>query len=328
MKSISITKPGGPEVLKLVESEVPVPAEGEILIKVMTAGVNRPDCIQRQGLYPAPKGASLIPGLEVAGTVVKIGANAGKFSVGERVCALVTGGGYAEYCTAHQDNALPIPAGLTVDQAAALPETYFTVWHNVFQRGGLKKGETILIHGGTSGIGTTAIQLAKAFGATVFATAGSHEKCLACIDLGADYAIDYKRDAFETVIKEKTKGKGVDLILDMVGGSYINRNYDAAAVGGRIVQIAFLNGSKNEVDFIKLMVKRLTHTGSTMRARSVDFKAQIASELQQMVWPLISHGTIRPIIDKTFPLADAALAHAYMEESKHIGKIMLSVADD
>ena len=325
MTAIAIRAPGGPEVLVPERRPVPAPGAQEILVKVAAAGVNRPDVAQRRGHYPPPKGAPDIPGLEIAGTVVACGPQVARWKVGDTVAALVPGGGYAEYCLVHEDNALPIPAGLSLIEAAALPETYFTVWHNVFQRGALQPGEVLLVHGGTSGIGTTAIQLAKAFGATVIATAGSAEKCQACRDLGADHAIDYKSTDFVAATKEATAGRGADVILDMVGGPYIGRNYEAAAVDGRIVQIAFLQGSKAEVDFVRLMLKRLTHTGSTLRARPVADKAAIARELEAKVWPLLAEGRAKPVIHATFPLAEAAQAHALMESSTHIGKIMLLI---
>ncbi|WP_420407198.1 NAD(P)H-quinone oxidoreductase [Hoeflea sp.] len=326
MRAIEIMKPGGPEVLVPVTRDKPVPVETQILIKVAAAGVNRPDCLQRQGAYPPPPGASDIPGLEVAGEVVEKGSSASRFKTGDKVCALVPGGGYAEYCVVDETNALPAPKGLTLSEAAALPETFFTVWHNVFQRGGLKAGESFLVHGGTSGIGTTAIQLAKSFGARVFATAGSEAKCAAMRGLGADLSINYRETDFVEAVKEETGGRGVDLILDMVGGDYISRNYQAAAVDGRIVQIAFLNGRKAEADFSLLMMKRLTHTGSTLRARDIAFKAQIADELRQQVWPLLNERKVLPVMDSIFPLEQASAAHQRMEDGEHIGKIVLDAA--
>jgi NADPH2:quinone reductase len=295
------------------------------LVAVAAAGINRPDVLQRLGGYAPPPGASDIPGLEIAGTVIALGEGASHFKLGDNICGLVAGGGYAEYAVVHESNALPVPAGLSLIEAAAIPETYFTVWTNVFQRGRLQAGESFMVHGGTSGIGTTAIQLAKAFGATVLATAGSAEKCQACRDLGADHAINYREQDFVTASKEATKGRGVDLILDMVGGDYINRNYDAAAESGRIVQIAFLNGPKAEVDYRRLMMKRLTHTGSTLRPRTIAEKAGIAAELEAKVWPLIEAGRCKPVIHATFPLAEAAAGHALMESNAHIGKIVLTV---
>ena len=324
MTAISITKPGGPEVLVPDSRPVPAPEAGQVLVKVAAAGVNRPDCLQRAGAYPPPPGAPDIPGLEIAGEIVQAGEGVDEAVIGDRVMALVPGGGYGEYCAAPLDNTLPIPAGLDMKQAAAIPETFFTVWHNVFQRGGLVAGETLLVHGGSSGIGTTAIQLAKAFGARVIATAGSADKCEACLKLGADHAINYRQDDFVAITGEITAGKGVELILDMVGGSYIERNWDAAAPDGRIVQIAFLQGPKVEVNFAKLMTKRLTHTGSTLRPRPVAFKAQIAAELREKVWPLIEAGKVGPVMDSEFPLVEAAAAHARMEESNHVGKIVLT----
>ncbi|MEQ8482514.1 MAG: NAD(P)H-quinone oxidoreductase [Hoeflea sp.] len=325
MRAIEISKPGGPEVLLSATRDKPVPSGGEILIRVAAAGVNRPDCLQRRGAYPPPQGASDIPGLEIAGEVVGAGETVSRFKTGDKVCALVPGGGYAEYCVVDETNALPAPKGLTLMEAAALPETYFTVWHNVFQRGELKAGESFLVHGGTSGIGTTAIQLAKAFGARVFATAGSDAKCAAMRGLGADLSINYKETDFVEAVKQETGGKGVDLILDMVGGDYIGRNYQAASVDGRIVQIAFLNGRKAEADFSLLMTKRLTHTGSTLRARDVAFKAQIADELRQQVWPLLNERKVLPVMDSIFPLEQASAAHQRMEDGEHIGKIVLDV---
>lgn len=323
MRAIEIREPGGPEVLVPTNRPTPTASDTQLLIKVAAAGVNRPDCLQRQGAYPPPPGASDIPGLEIAGEVEAVGKAVSRFKIGDKVCALVPGGGYAEFCVVDETNALPAPNGLTMIEAAAIPETFFTVWHNVFQRGGLKAGESFLVHGGTSGIGTTAIQLAKAFGARVFATAGSEAKCAAMLDLGADLAINYKESDFVEVVKEATGGKGVDLILDMVGGDYISRNYQAAAVDGRIVQIAFLNGRKAEVDFSLLMMKRLTHTGSTLRARDIAFKAAIAGDLRQHVWPLLNDRKVLPAMDSIYPMEQAAAAHQRMEDGDHIGKIVL-----
>lgn len=325
MRAISITRPGGPEVLVAGEREKPAPKPTEILVRVRAAGVNRPDVLQRMGVYPPPAGASDIPGLEIAGEVVGLGAEVTRYKPGDLVCALVPGGGYAEFCTVDETNALPVPGSLTIAEAAALPETFFTVWHNVFQRGGLKAGETFLVHGGTSGIGTTAIQLAKAFGARVFATAGSEEKCAAMRALGADLAINYREEDFVAVVREATGGAGVDVILDMVGGDYTNRNYKIAAVDGRIVQIAYLNGQKVEVDLQLLMVKRLVHTGSTLRARDIAFKAGIAAELRQKVWPLLGERAVLPVMDSIFPLEQAAAAHERIEDGSHIGKIVFDV---
>jgi NADPH2:quinone reductase len=326
MTAIVIRAPGGPEVLMPEQRTLPVPGAGEILIKVAAAGVNRPDVMQRRGLYPPPPGASEIPGLEIAGTVVALGPQATRWAPGDRVMALVSGGGYAEYCVAHESHALAVPAGMPFVEAAAVPETFFTVWHNAFQRGGLKAGETLLVHGGTSGIGTAAIQLAKAFGARVITTAGSAEKCEAAKKLGADVAVNYKTDDFVNATKEATGGKGAEVILDMVGGDYIERNYEAAGVEGRIVQIAFQGSPKATVDFRRVMLKRLHHTGSTLRARSVPDKAAIAAEVTDKVLPLMAAGKVRPVMDSTFPLAEAAKAHARMETSAHIGTIVLTVA--
>lgn len=325
MQAVEISSFGAPEVLRLGERPVPVAAAGEVLIRVSASGVNRPDVLQRTGNYPVPPGASDIPGLEIAGAVVAVGDGAARFAVGDLICGLVAGGGYARYATVHESNALPIPPGLTAVEAAGVPETYFTVWSNVFMRGALRAGETFMVHGGTSGIGTTAIQLAKAFGATVIATAGSAGKCQACRDLGADHAINYREEDFVAVVKEVTGRRGVDLTLDMVGGDYIARNYECAAESGRIVQIAFLNGPKAEVDFRRLMMKRLSHTGSTLRPRSISEKAAIAAALEEKVWPLIAAGRCKPVMFKTFPLAQAAEAHALMESNAHIGKIVLTM---
>lgn len=325
MTAIGFDAPGGPDVLKAQQRPVPQPGPGELLVHVAVVGVNRPDVLQRLGGYAPPPGASDIPGLEIAGRIVALGEGVSRYQVGDQVCALVAGGGYAQYAVVHEDNALPIPSGLSLEEAGALPETYFTVWTNVLQRGGLKKGESFMVHGGTSGIGTTAIQLSKAFGATVLATAGSDEKCAACRDLGADHAINYRTEDFVAAAKAATGGRGVDLILDMVGGDYINRNYDAAAESGRIVQIAFLNGPKAEVDFRRLMMKRLTHTGSTLRPRTIAEKAGIARELEAKVWPLLTEGRCKPVIHARFPLAQAAEAHRLMESNAHIGKIVLTI---
>ncbi len=325
MKAIEISEPGGPRALQATERPVPQPGEGEILVRIKCAGVNRPDVLQRTGGYPPPPGASDIPGLEISGTVEALGPGASKFRQGDAVCALVAGGGYAEFATVHETNALPVPSGFTFAEAAAVPETYFTVWHNVFQRGGLKPGETLLVHGGTSGIGTTAIQLAKAFGGNVITTAGSADKCAACTKLGADRAVNYREEDFVEAVKEMTGGKGADVILDMVGGDYITRNYQAAAVEGRIVQIAFLGGAKAEANFSLLMVKRLVHTGSTLRARPVEFKAGLARELHEQVWPLFAERTVQPVMDMIYPLTEAWRAHERMEAGSHIGKIVLDV---
>ena len=323
MTAIAIKSPGGPEVLVPEERPVPRLGEGEILVKVEAAGVNRPDVMQRKGLYPPPPGVTDIPGLEIAGTVAVCGAGVDRWNPGDQVAALVSGGGYAQYCVAHASHALPAPDGLTAAQAAAIPETFFTVWHNVFERGGLKAGETLLVHGGSSGIGTAAIQLAKAFGARVITTAGSPEKCEACRRLGADTAINYRTEDFVAAVKSATGGAGADLILDMVGGDYIERNYEAAAVEGRIVQIAFQGSPRATVDFRRIMLKRLHHTGSTLRSRSISDKAAIAQAVERHVWPLIAGRRVQPVIDSTFPFRDAAKAHARMESSAHIGKIVL-----
>ncbi|WP_332681480.1 NAD(P)H-quinone oxidoreductase [Bosea sp. (in: a-proteobacteria)] len=324
MTAIGFEAPGGPEVLKPQQRPLPKPGPGEVLVAIAAAGINRPDVLQRQGGYAPPPGASDIPGLEFAGTVVALGEGVSRYRVGEQLCGLVAGGGYAQYVVVHESNALPIPAGLSLEEAGAIPETYFTVWTNVFQRGGLKTGESFMVHGGTSGIGTTAIQLAKAFGATVLATAGSDEKCRACRDLGADHAINYRNEDFVAAAKAATNGRGVDVILDMVGGDYISRNYEAAAESGRIVQIAFLNGPKAQVDFRRLMMKRLIHTGSTLRPRTIPEKAAIAAELEAKVWPLLAEARCKPVIHARFPLAQAAEAHRLMESNAHIGKIVLT----
>lgn len=314
---------GGPEVLKPDTMPVPQPGGGEVLVKVAAAGVNRPDVLQRMGGYNPPPGASPIPGLEIAGEVVAVGSGCRRFKVGDQVCALVNGGGYAEYCIAPEPQVLPVPKGLSMAEAGAIPETFFTVWTNVFDRGRLQPGEMLLIHGGSSGIGTTAIQLAREFGSRVICTVGSNEKAKACEDLGAERAINYRNEDFVAVAKELTGGKGVDVILDMVGGSYIPRNIRALAVEGRMVQIAWLGGSKIEADFMMLMIKRLTWTGSTLRPRSVDEKGEIARALEAKVWPLIEAGKVKPVMFKSFPLAEAAEAHRLMESSAHIGKIVL-----
>jgi NADPH:quinone reductase len=325
MRAVIAAGPGGPEVLQLGTRPRPSPREGEILIAVEAAGVNRPDVLQRQGLYPPPPGAPDILGLEVAGAVAARGPGATRHQLGDRILALVPGGGYAQYCLAHETNALPAPASLTIVEAAGVPETFFTVWTNVFESGALKAGETLLVHGGTSGIGTTAIALAKAFGAKVIATAGSPEKTAACLRLGADVAIDYRAADFVAETLKATDQKGADVILDMVGGGYVARNYAAAAPRGRIVQIAHLSGPKATVDLRPLMVKRLVHTGSTLRPRSAAEKAAIAEALRARVWPLLAEGRCKPVIDSTFPLAEAAKAHERMESSAHIGKIVLTM---
>ena len=329
MTAIEITADGGPEVLKATTRPLPPVAPGEVLIRVEAAGVNRPDVLQRLGGYPPPPGASDIPGLEVAGEVVALGEGveeSGGPALGERVTALVTGGGYAEFCAAPARQCLPFPEGYDAVRAAALPETFFTVWSNVFDRAGLKPGERFLVHGGSSGIGTTAIQLAARFGAEVFTTAGSAEKCAACEELGAKLAVNYREQDFVEALQEATGGKGVDVILDMVGGDYIARDIKLLAPDGRLVFIAFLGGPKAEVNFLPVMLKRLTVTGSTLRARDVDFKAAIAAQLREKVWPLLDAGEVKPLICKTFPLTEAAEAHALMESSSHIGKIVLTAA--
>ncbi len=325
MTVIAFKSPGGPEVLVPEDRDVPKPGPTELLVKVAAAGINRPDVMQRKGQYPPPPGAPDFPGLEIAGEVVMIGKDVKRWKAGDKVTALVAGGGYAEYCVAEDSIALPIPKGFSMIEAAAIPETFMTVWHNVFQRGGLKSGETLLIHGGSSGIGTTAIMLAKAFGATVIVTAGDTAKCAACKKLGADFAIDYKTQDFVAASREATGDRGVDLILDMVGGDYADRNHDAAAVEGRIVQIATQHGFKVTINLLKIMQKRLTHTGSTLRPRPVADKAMIAKDLEARAWPLLASGKIKPVIDSTFPLKYAAKAHARMESSAHVGKIVLQV---
>ena len=325
MKAVEITQPGAPDVLKLVERPAPFPAPDEVLIDVAAAGVNRPDVLQRLGKYPVPPGASDIPGLEVAGVVAALGADVKGWSIGDPICALLAGGGYAERAVAPQEQCLPVPKGLTMTQAAGIPETFFTVWTNVFQRGHLKAGETILIHGGTSGIGTTAIQLAHHFGARVFTTAGSDDKCAAAKKLGADEAFNYRTEDWVAAAKDATGGRGVDLVLDMVGGDYIGRNLDLLVVEGRLVQIAFLKSAKAELDFSVMMRKRQWITGSTLRPRSPAEKGVIARELLAHVWPLLEQGTVAPVIHQTFPLADAAAAHRMMEGGTHIGKLVLLV---
>jgi NADPH2:quinone reductase len=325
MKAIEIATPGGPEQLRLTTRPMPQPGDGEVLIRVAAAGVNRPDVVQRQGHYPPPPGASDLPGLEVAGTVTALGPDVTGVSVGDEVTALLSGGGYAEYAVAAAPLCLPIPAGLSMVESAALPENYFTVWTNLFERGGCRAGEDVLIHGGTSGIGTTAIQLAKAFGARVFATAGTHAKARFCESLGAVRGIDYRTEDFVEIVKNATDGKGVAVILDMVAGTYVQRNIEAAAVEGRIVVIAVQAGARAEIMMNKLMIKRLTLTGSTLRPRTVAQKAAVAEGVRKNVWPLLAARRVRPIIHASFPLAEAAEAHRLMESSSHIGKIMLTV---
>jgi putative PIG3 family NAD(P)H quinone oxidoreductase len=325
MKVVEIAAPGGPEQLRVAVRPIPQPGTDEVLIHVAAAGVNRPDVVQRQGLYPPPPGASDLPGMEVAGTIEAVGPGVSGLRVGDQVTALLAGGGYAEYAVAAAPLCLPIPAGLSLVEAAALPETFFTVWTNVFERGGCKSGDSVLIHGGTSGIGTTAIQLATAFGAKVFATAGSPAKARVCEELGAVRGIDYRAEDFVAVIKQATDARGVDIILDMVAGSYVQRNIEAAAVEGRIVVIAVQGGARADIKVNTLMIKRVTLTGSTLRPRTVAQKGAIAAAVRQNVWPLLASRRVKPIIYATFPLAEAAEAHRLMESSTHIGKIMLTV---
>jgi putative PIG3 family NAD(P)H quinone oxidoreductase len=325
MTAIEIASPGPPDGLRPGRRTVPRPRAGEVLIRVAAAGVNYPDLLQRQGRYPPPPGASDIPGLEVAGRVVEVGPDTRGAGVGDRVCALVAGGGYAEYCVAPAPQCLPVPRGMDDVSAAAIPETFFTVWVNVFDRGGLKSGETLLVHGGAGGIGTTAIQLGRAFGARVFATAGSPEKCSACERLGADRAIDHRRDDFVTIVRELTGGRGVDVVLDILGGEDTPRNIECLAPGGRLLQIAFLKGRQAEVDLAAILQRRLTLTGSTLRPRSVEEKGAIAWALHGAVWPMLEHGTVKPVVHQTFPLARAADAHRLMESRGHVGKIVLTV---
>jgi len=325
MTVVAISKPGGPEVLIPATRDLPKPGPGEILVKVSAAGVNRPDVAQRSGSYPPPPGASDLPGLEIAGTVVALGDGANKHKLGDKVMSLVAGGGYAEYCIAQDAQAMPVPEGFSMLEAGATAETLMTVWHNVFERGGLQAGETLLIHGGSSGIGTMAIQLAKAFGAKVIVTVGSQDKADACLKLGADHAINYKNEDFVERVKEITNKTGVELILDMVGADYVEKNFDAAAVDGRIVQIAVLNGPKATINAAKIMVKRLHYTGSTLRPRTNEAKAAMVTNIEAKVLPLLKSGKVKPLMDSTFPLAKAADAHKRMETSAHIGKIVLEV---
>lgn len=322
MRAVEISEPGGPDVLKITERPMPEAGQGQVVIKVAYAGVNRPDALQRAGAYAPPPNASDLPGLEASGEVVAVGTGVSEVAIGDQVCALLPGGGYAEYVATPAAHCLPVPKGMTLKQAACLPETFFTVWSNVFMRGGLKAGERILIHGGSSGIGTTAIQLAVAFGARVFATAGSADKCAACVDLGAERAINYREEDFVAVMAEMG---GADLILDMVGGDYIARNIKALDLDGRLVQIAFLQGPKAEINFAPMMTKRLTITGSTLRPQSDLAKARIATELREAVWPLLDAGRIAPVMDSEFGFEEAGEAHARMEGSTHIGKIVLKV---
>jgi putative PIG3 family NAD(P)H quinone oxidoreductase len=323
MLAIEIRQPGGPEVLVPVQRPLPGPGRGEVLIKVSAAGVNRPDLMQRQGKYPAPPGASDIPGLEVAGTVAAVGANAGPWREGDAVCALVAGGGYAEYCVAPAPQCLRVPKGLDFTGAAAMPETSFTVWTNVFDRGRLARGESLLVHGGSSGIGTTAIQLARARGARVFATAGTDAKCEACERLGAERCINYRAGDFAVEVKQLTGGRGVDVVLDMVGAAYFPRNVEVLATDGRLVEIATLQGARAEFDILEIMRRRLVITGSTLRPRTVAEKGAIAAAVDREVWPLVESGQVRPVIHATFPLADAAAAHRVMESGAHVGKLVL-----
>lgn len=325
MRVVDVLQPGGPEALVLAERPLPALGEGDVLIKVAAAGLNRADLLQRRGHYPAPPGAPSNPGLEVAGTIAAIGGAVRDFKPGDAVCALLQGGGYAEYCAVNAGQTLPIPGSLDMIAAASLPEAYFTVWSNVFEFGRLQSGESLLVHGGSSGIGVAAIQLAASRGHVVFATAGSDEKCRFCEQLGAKRAIDYKSEDFVGVLAAATGGKGVNVVLDMIGGSYVQRNLQVLASEGRLVMIATQGGVKGEVDVLRIMQQRLVVTGSTLRARPVEFKRHIKGRLEQHVWPLVSNGTIRPIIDKVFPLAEAAAAHAYMESGAHKGKIVLSV---
>lgn len=324
MKAITITHPGGPEVLQLTERPIPQYNADEVLVKVMAAGVNRPDVAQRKGSYPPPPGASDIPGLEISGTVAEVGANVTRWKKGDKICALVTGGGYAEYCNVQAGQCLPIPGNLSFVEAASLPETFFTVWSNVFDRGALKKGETLLVHGGSSGIGVAAIQMAKTLGSTVYVTAGSDEKCRFCEDLGAAKAINYKTEKFKEVILQITNGKGVDVILDMIGGDYTADNIKSLADDGRLVMINMMMGKDVQVDLSPVMRKRLTITGSTLRSREASFKTHIAQSLEKTIWPLLASGEIKPVIDKVFPADKAGEAHQLMESSAHIGKIVLT----
>jgi NADPH2:quinone reductase len=325
MTAIAIRAPGGPQMLVPEERPVPAPGPGEILVKVVAAGVNRPDVRQRQGTYPPPKGATDIPGLEIAGEVAARGAGVTRWKEGDKVCALVVGGGYAQFCLAYENHALPVPLQLSMIEAAAIPETFFTCWQNMFMRAEFKPGDWVLVHGGTSGIGTTAIMLAKAFGAHVVTTAGSAEKCEAARKLGADVAVNYRTEDFVAATRQASGGAGANLIVDIVGGDYIDRNYDAAADDGHIAQVSFVGGPKATANFGNLMRKRLHHTGSTLRPRTVAEKAAIARGIEEKVWPLVAAGKIRPVIDSTYPLAQAAEAHARMETSQHIGKIVLTL---
>jgi NADPH2:quinone reductase len=325
MHAVEISQPGGPEVLRAVQRPTPMPKAGEVVIAVAGAGVNRPDCFQRAGSYAPPPGASDLPGLEVAGTVAALGAGVTQWRIGDEVCALTPGGGYAQYCATPASHCLPVPRGWTLSQAASLPETFFTVWINVFERARLSPGETLLVQGGSSGIGVTAIQMARAFGHRVFATAGSADKCAACERLGAERAINYRTEDFVEVVKQLTGGKGVDVILDMVGGDYVPREVKCLATDGRLSIIAFLGGTRATLDMGDILYRRLTITGSTLRPRSIEYKAQVAGALREKVWPLLESGQLEPVIYRTFPLEQAAAAHALMESGVHIGKILLEV---
>ena len=328
MTAIGFDAPGGPEVLRPETVSVPQPGEGQVLLRVSYAGVNRPDVAQRQGLYPPPPGASPLPGLEVSGTIVAVGDGLPREYIGERYCALVSGGGYAEYCLAHIGHCLPVPEGMPMAEAAAIPETLFTVWHNVFERGWATEGETLLIHGGTSGIGTMATMLAKTFGLTVITTCGDDAKCAASRNLGADLSINYREQDFVEAVLDFTGGKGAEVVLDMVSGDYVARNMKCMAMDGRHVTIAILGGAKAEINMAVVMTRRYTMTGSTLRPRSDAFKTLLAGEIESNAWPLFEAGTLRPVMDRSFPLAEAAAAHAYMEEGDHVGKIVLEVAGD
>jgi putative PIG3 family NAD(P)H quinone oxidoreductase len=326
MRAVTIREPGGPEELVVEERPTPVPGDGEILVAVAAAGVNRPDVMQRKGQYPPPPGAPDIPGLEISGIVARTGRGVMRWKAGDEVIALVPGGGYAEFCVTHESTALPLPEPLTLVEGAGIPETAFTVWHNVFQRGGLRRGEWLLLHGGTSGIGTTAIQLAKAFGAFVVATAGSDEKCRAAKGLGADIAVNYKTTDFVEAVKEVTRGHGADVILDMVGGDYLMRNLEAVAEEGRVVMISTLAGAKTSIDLRRIMMKRATLTGSTLRNRPIAFKAELGRTLEEAVWPIVRHGRYKPVIDRLFPLDQVVEAHRRIDGGEHIGKIILTMA--
>jgi NADPH:quinone reductase len=325
MQAVAVSEPGGPEVLKIEERPVPIPGDGEVLVAVAAAGVNGPDVAQRKGRYPPPPGASDIPGLEIAGIVVRAGSAATRFKEGDEIVALVPGGGYAEFCTTHESTALPLPPPLTLVEGAGIPETTFTVWHNVFQRGALRPGEWLLVHGGTSGIGTTAIQLAKAFGALVITTAGSDEKCAAAKRLGADVAVNYRTTDFVEAVKEATGGHGADVILDMVGGEYLMRNIEAVAEDGRIVTIATIAGAKTSIDLLRIRAKRITLTGSMLRSRSIGFKAELARTVEEVVGPIIKEGRYKPVIDRLFPLEQVVEAHRRIDGGEHIGKIILTM---